>query len=162
MTNEKAVDLLRRMQEPEVYEPPITEEAFEALEMAIRALGTDTNVGDLISRKAVLYALDKRFDSIPMEQTQEILLLRKDLREMPPITPIQELLEVSANRDYWQAQCRAYKTEIERIRPKITLCKDCDWWTKQKDSLQGRCELTGSYPTSEWYCGNARKRKATT
>ena len=46
MTNEKAVDLLRRMQEPEVYEPPITEEAFEALEMAIRALGTDTNVGN--------------------------------------------------------------------------------------------------------------------
>jgi hypothetical protein len=125
MTNEKAIDLLRRMQEPEVYEPQITEEAFEALEMAIRALGTDTNVGELISRKAVLYALDKRFDSIPMEQTQEILLLRKDLREMPPITPMQELLEVSANRDYWQAQCRVYKAEIERIQLDIIHCKDC-------------------------------------
>ena len=45
MTNEKAIDLLRRMQEPEAYEPQITEEAFEALELAIRALGTDTNVG---------------------------------------------------------------------------------------------------------------------
>lgn len=54
MTNDKAIDLLRRMQEPEAYEPQITEEAFEALELAIRALGTDTNVEDLISRKAVL------------------------------------------------------------------------------------------------------------
>ena len=45
MTNEKAIDLLRRMQEPELYEPQITEEAFEALELAIKALGTDKNVG---------------------------------------------------------------------------------------------------------------------
>ena len=42
---------------------------------------------DLISRQAAIDAIDKRFDSIPMEQTSEILLLRKDLREMPPIQP---------------------------------------------------------------------------
>ena len=42
---------------------------------------------DLIDRQVALDALDKRFDSIPMEQTSEILLLRKDLREMPPIQP---------------------------------------------------------------------------
>ena len=42
---------------------------------------------DLIERQAAIDALDKRFDSIPMEQTSEILLLRKDLREMPPIQP---------------------------------------------------------------------------
>ena len=41
----------------------------------------------LISLNAAIEALDKRFDSIPMEQTSEILLLRKDLREMPPIQP---------------------------------------------------------------------------
>ena len=44
-------------------------------------------MNDLISRQAAIDALDKRFDSIPMEQTSEILLLRKDLREMPPIQP---------------------------------------------------------------------------
>ena len=38
---------------------------------------------DLISRQAAIDALDKRFDSIPMEQTTEILQLRKDLRELP-------------------------------------------------------------------------------
>lgn len=58
MTNEKAINLLRRIQEPEAYEPQITEEAFEALEMAIRALGTGTNVGELISKQATLDALN--------------------------------------------------------------------------------------------------------
>lgn len=40
---------------------------------------------DLISRRAAIEALDKRFDNIPMEQTAEILKLRKDLRELPTI-----------------------------------------------------------------------------
>ena len=42
---------------------------------------------DLISRRAAIEALDKRFDNIPMEQTAEILKLRKDLRKMPTIQP---------------------------------------------------------------------------
>ena len=44
-------------------------------------------MSDLISRQAAIDALDKRFDSIPMEQTTEILLLRKDLRELPSAQP---------------------------------------------------------------------------
>ena len=49
-------------------------------------LGTNlAEVGtDCISRQAAIKALDKRFDSIPMEQTTAILLLRRDLRELPP------------------------------------------------------------------------------
>ena len=42
---------------------------------------------DAVSRQEVLYALDKRFDSIPIEQTTEILLFRHDLRKLPPVTP---------------------------------------------------------------------------
>ena len=42
---------------------------------------------NVVSRQAVLDALDKRFDSVPMEQTKEILLLRKDLRELPLVNP---------------------------------------------------------------------------
>lgn len=42
---------------------------------------------DTISRRDAIDALDKRFDSIPMEQTTEILLLRKDLRELPSAQP---------------------------------------------------------------------------
>ena len=48
---------------------------------------TETHSCDCISRKAAIDALDKRFDSIPMEQTTEILLLRKDLRELPSAQP---------------------------------------------------------------------------
>ena len=40
-------------------------------------------MNDLISRQAAIDALDKRFDKIPMEQTTEILELRKDLRKLP-------------------------------------------------------------------------------
>lgn len=42
---------------------------------------------DLISRQAAIDALDKRFVSIPMEQTTEILLLRRDLRNLPSAQP---------------------------------------------------------------------------
>lgn len=38
-------------------------------------------------------------------------------------------------------------------------CRDCDFWEKQEDSLQGRCSLTGSYPTGSWYCANAKEKE---
>lgn len=44
------------------------------------------------------------------------------------------------------------------IQPEIIRCKDCDWWTKQEGSVQGRCELMQMYPAGGWYCGNARRR----
>ena len=44
-------------------------------------------MNDLISRQQAVDALDKRFDSIPIEQTTEILLLRKDLRDLPTAEP---------------------------------------------------------------------------
>ena len=34
----QAIELLKRMQEPEAWEPQITADAFEALQMAISAL----------------------------------------------------------------------------------------------------------------------------
>ena len=40
MTNKRAIEILRRMQEPEAWEPAITPEAFEALQMACTALKT--------------------------------------------------------------------------------------------------------------------------
>ena len=52
-------------------------------------------MNDLISRQAAIDALDKRFDSIPMEQTTEILLLRKDLRELPSVQPEQRWIPCS-------------------------------------------------------------------
>lgn len=60
----------------------------EALEMAINTLmKPDTfNIDDdMITKRQAIDALDKRFDNIPMEQTAEILMLRKDLRELPTV-----------------------------------------------------------------------------
>ena len=39
----------------------------------------------------------------------------------------------------------------------VVRCKDCEWWTKQEDSAQGRCALLSIYPTGAWYCGNGRR-----
>lgn len=41
----------------------------------------------------------------------------------------------------------------------LVRCKDCKWWTKQKDSIQGRCELSHQYPTGAWYCANGERRE---
>lgn len=40
----------------------------------------------------------------------------------------------------------------------VVRCKDCRFWTKQNDSLQGRCLLSGNYPTREWYCANGERK----
>lgn len=58
----------------------------EAEDIAVEALEHEP-CKDAVSRQAVLNTLDKRFDSIPVGQTTEILLLRKDLRELPSVIP---------------------------------------------------------------------------
>ena len=39
-------------------------------------------------------------------------------------------------------------------------CRDCKWWSKEKDSLQGYCHLGKGYPTGAWFCGNGLKEGA--
>ncbi len=46
MTNDKAISLLRAMQEPEAWDPQINKAAFEALEMAIEALNAQRKTGE--------------------------------------------------------------------------------------------------------------------
>ena len=53
--------------------------------------------------------------------------------------------------------------QLPPVQPeRIIHCKDCEWWTKQEGSSQGRCALSGMYPTGGWFCGNARMREVTT
>ena len=40
----------------------------------------------------------------------------------------------------------------------VVRCKECKCWTKQEKSIQGRCALTGTYPTGGWYCGNGERK----
>ena len=53
------------------------------------------------------------------------------------------------------AECPEFTSKENTIE--IVRCKDCEWWTKQEDSAQGRCMLLGIYPTGAWYCGNGRR-----
>ena len=50
--------------------------------------------------------------------------------------------------------------KLPSAQPEIIRCNKCYYWTKQKDSLQGRCELMRMYPTGGWYCGNAKLKEA--
>ena len=48
MEKNKAIQLLERLQDPEPYEPMLTKDAYDAIQMAIDALSAD---GDTISRR---------------------------------------------------------------------------------------------------------------
>lgn len=41
----------------------------------------------------------------------------------------------------------------------VVHCKDCEWWTKQEASIQGRCARLAIYPTGEFYCASGSKRE---
>ena len=72
---------------------------------------------DLISRQDAVNALDKRFDDVPMELTTEILLLRKDLREVIPSAQPEthdkrtETHVCDYSLDEWCTDCKEYDTE---------------------------------------------------
>lgn len=53
------------------------------------------------------------------------------------------------------------KEHIKRLEEKRERekCKNCDWWTKQEASLQGRCARYGFYPTGEWFCAGWKERE---
>ena len=52
MTKAEAIAMLKRIQEPEAWEPQINQVAFEALDMAIEALSQESSE-DVISRQAI-------------------------------------------------------------------------------------------------------------
>lgn len=59
-----------------------------------------------------------------------------------------------------EEQAEAFDMAIEALEQKpVVRCRDCEYWTKQSKSLQGRCALSGSYPTGAWYCANAERRE---
>lgn len=97
--------------------------------------------GDCISRQAAVDAVSE-YATIWMSYTDDM--------------SASEIAEeaLSAARDTMIRIMR----EQPAVQPEIIRCKDCDWWTKQEDSVQGRCELMRMYPAGGWYCGNARRR----
>jgi hypothetical protein len=87
----------------EIDAEQFSEDMNEILDLAAKTLEQQP-CEDAISRQAAIDALDKRFDEIPMEQTTEILLLRKDLRTLPPVQP-------KYNTSEWCKTCKEYNQD---------------------------------------------------
>jgi len=132
MTNEErqqAIEWLKRR-------PVMMAGAKRMYDLAIEALEAyvpDTNVGDMISRQAAIEALRTCYDTEAITYT-------------------------NGNEYIDYDQALDLINTLPPVQPEIIRCRDCYWWTKQPNSLQGRCALSGTYPTGAFFCGNARKR----
>ena len=133
-----------------------------ALDMAIEALKCSEipNCSDTISRQAAIDALDKRFDSIPMEQTVEVLQLRRDLRELPPAQSEPHWIPCSERlpeEDHWLGGSgRQFSDEVlvsvanyddEDIWTYISQTIDGEWTLE----LPGHCKIVAWMPLPEPY-----------
>lgn len=84
MDKDKAIQLLERLQDPEPYEPMLTKDAYDAIQMAIDALSAD---GDTISRKAAIEAINHELrcgaviDQCGLETAHDLI------EELPPAQP---------------------------------------------------------------------------
>ena len=84
---------------------------------------------ELISKQAAIDALDKRFDNIPMEQTTEILQLRRDLRQLPS------------------------------AQPDIIRCKDCKQFRRWIDTDICFCDITEAEMSDNDFCSRAVRKE---
>ena len=136
MSNQEAIALLRNLEDALDSYCELNEEGKTAFRMAIEALSCSENPNnsDCISRAAAIEALDKRFDSIPMNQTTEILLLRKDLRELPSAQPEKE----TAKRVLW--------TGWKGTRDTRYKCPNCKKPVKNDDVYCHRCGQKLMFP----------------
>ena len=105
----------------------------EALLMAIEAL---KNSSDLISRQAAIDAFDTHVDE---------LIIGGEENARNVLNYLNNVIDTIKG--------------LPSAQPEVLKCKDCYWWTKQSDSLQGRCDRYGFYPTGYWYCAAARGRR---
>ena len=82
MTKAKAIAMLKRIQEPEAWEPQINQAAIEALDMAIEALSQESSE-DVISRHA---AIDK---AVPLNLLgREVMMVSViELENLPSAQP---------------------------------------------------------------------------
>ena len=116
-------------------------------------VGKDTNVlsSDCISRQAAIDALWKALFEYEDKAEKQFL----ESTELDVDDWIQHRIFVQNMSDIY----RRVIIDLPSAQPEIIRCKDCDWWTKLEDSLQGRCARYGFYPTGYWYCAGAKRRE---
>lgn len=175
MNNREAITLLRNLEDSLDSYCELNEEGKTAFRMAIEALNCSEfpNNSDTISRQAAIDEIKEIYewhDNVTKERIIE------HFKQLPPAqperTPMQELLDVTADRDYWKAQCHSYEMTINRLTEsaqpeRIIHCKDCEYWNS------GSCEYpehavncqdywVGDIETeAEHFCGYAKRREVT-
>lgn len=124
----------RRWEEAEEYQRIIDRfMAFASAQPETHEKRTETHACDCVSRKAAIDAI-----------SCDIIVTGRQNAEVVAET-------IGAFVDRIKA--------LPSAQPEVPKCKDCYWWTKQSDSLQGRCDRYGFYPTGYWYCAAARERR---
>ena len=117
MNKDKAIQLLERLQDPEPYEPMLTKDAYDAIQMAIDALSAD---GDTISRKAAVEALDDAENAFGYLARD----WREVLMELPPVQTEQlgtNLVEVGTDCISRQAAIDRATKEHDFFRGAVTV-----------------------------------------
>ena len=94
MTKAEAIAMLKRIQEPEAWEPQINQVAFEALDMAIEALSQESSE-DVISRQA---AIEKISETI--WDTAVANDVKTTLKELPSAQPEPNRRNKHEHRNY--------------------------------------------------------------
>ena len=97
MNKDKAIQLLERLQDPEPYEPMLTKDAYDAIQMAIDALSAD---GDTVSRKAAIEICDHAIDLLKGQfGAGALVAIKESIEDLPPVQP--EQFEPDQNGDIW-------------------------------------------------------------
>ena len=76
---------------------------------------------------------------------------------------IDTVLDVYYNTPDIDLSCEKFEAAILKIPAAdvvpVVRCQNCMYWTKMKDSAQGRCALLCHYPTGGWYCANGERKE---
>ena len=124
---------------------------------------------DTISRQAAIEAIRRLPNAgirwfVSAEAVFDALLNLPSAQ--PERTPMQELLDVTADRDYWKAQCHSYEMTINRLtesaQPEIIRCKDCKYGVVDDPEIPTLlfCEDSGQdWNDENHYCGYAERRE---
>lgn len=134
MTKAEAIAMLKRIQEPEAWEPQINQAAFEALDMAIEALSQESSE-DAVSRQAAIDALKEE--------------------EYPCESDYDEGYMAALDKAVWIVE-----KWLPSAQPEIIRCKDCEYG-EQDEVGRWFCRSLGCQIGNEdgsGYCADAERR----
>ena len=92
--------------------------------------------------------------------------LKEDLKESyDRLRAIYDSLTYDEDKQICAGQLTTFTEAILRVKDipaadvvPVVRCQNCMYWTKMKDSAQGRCALFCHYPTGGWYCANGERK----